>query len=115
MKALNKMISFTLVKDGQDGKPGEPGKPGESACVHFAYADSTDGLNFSLTDTNRYYTGVYSGFSKTPPTDPKLYQWKLTKSQVNANFAIKSDGMNLRGSVKNYIKLDEDEINIDYN
>lgn len=107
MKALNKMISFTLVKDGQDGKPGEPGKPGESAYVHFAYADSTDGLNFSLTDTNRYYTGVYSGFSKTPPTDYNLYQWKLTKSQVNANFAINSDGRNLRGYVKNYINLDE--------
>ena len=109
MKIFSKMIPFTLVKDGQDGKPGE------SAYVHFAYADSTDGLNFSLTDTNRYYTGVYSGFNKTPPTDHKLYQWKLTKSQVNANFAINSDGRNLRGYVKNYINLDEQELNIDYN
>ena len=28
MKILSKMISFNLIKDGENGKPGEPGKPG---------------------------------------------------------------------------------------
>lgn len=28
MKRLSKMVSFNLVKDGENGEPGEPGKPG---------------------------------------------------------------------------------------
>ena len=64
-------------KDGKDGMPGEPGADGKTSYMHFAYADSQDGVvGFTLTaTTGKKYIGFYTDFVKEDSKDPKKYEW----------------------------------------
>ncbi|EJW97523.1 protein containing Phage minor structural protein, partial [gut metagenome] len=65
--------SYSVAKNGSDGTPGENGKPSH---IHFAYANSADGIkDFSLTDSNREYIGQYADFIEKPSSDPSKYLW----------------------------------------
>lgn len=64
-------------KDGKDGMPGKAGADGKTSYMHFAYADSADGVvGFTLTATNgKKYIGFYTDFVKEDSKDPKKYEW----------------------------------------
>ena len=64
-------------KDGKDGMPGKPGADGKTSYMHFAYADSADGVvGFTLTATSgKKYIGFYTDFVKADSKDPKKYEW----------------------------------------
>ena len=64
-------------KDGKDGMPGKPGADGKTSYMHFAYADSVDGVvGFTLTaTTGKKYIGFYTDFVKEDSKDPKKYEW----------------------------------------
>jgi phage minor structural protein len=64
-------------KDGKDGMPGKPGADGKTSYMHFAYADSADGVvGFTLTATpGRKYIGFYTDFVKEDSKDPTKYEW----------------------------------------
>lgn len=64
-------------KDGKDGMPGKPGADGKTSYMHFAYADSQDGVvGFTLTaTTGKKYIGFYTDFTKEDSKDPKKYEW----------------------------------------
>jgi hypothetical protein len=48
--------------------------------THIAYANSADGkTDFSVSDSNRTYIGVYVDFTATESTDPSKYAWSLIK------------------------------------
>ena len=65
---------------GDQGIQGRPGIDGRTPYAHIAYADSADGTkNFSVSDSNRKYIGVYVDFNKTDSTNPSSYQWSLIK------------------------------------
>lgn len=67
--------------DGTGGLPGAPGKDGKTTYVHFAYANSADGVkDFSTTPfAGAKYLGTCSDFNQPDPTTPSSYQWSEYK------------------------------------
>ena len=71
---------------GDQGIPGTNGVDGRTSYTHIAYADSADGtVNFSVSDSNRSYIGVYVDFNQTDSTNPSSYQWSLIKGANGAD------------------------------
>ena len=65
---------------GDQGIAGPAGSDGRTSYTHIAYANSADGnLNFSTSDSNRKYIGVYVDFNQSDSTNPSSYQWSLIK------------------------------------
>lgn len=65
---------------GDQGIAGPAGSDGRTSYTHIAYANSADGsLNFSTSDSNRKYIGMYVDFNQNDSTNPSNYQWSLIK------------------------------------
>ena len=72
-------------KDGANGIPGKDGKDGKTQYTHLAYANSADGTkDFSVSDGNREYIGMYVDFVEADSTDPSKYTWSLIKGADGA-------------------------------
>ena len=66
--------------DGRQGVPGPKGADGKTQYTHIAYANSADGVtNFSTSDSNRAYIGMYVDFNVNDSTTPGDYSWTLIK------------------------------------
>ena len=73
-------------KDGANGIPGKDGKDGKTQYTHLAYANSADGKkDFSVSDSNREYIGMYADFEEPDSTDPAKYRWTLVKGANGAD------------------------------
>ena len=82
---------------GDQGIAGRPGADGRTSYTHIAYADSADGTkNFSTSDSNRIYIGVYVDFNATDSTSPGSYQWSLIKGADGADGAPGKPGVDGR-------------------
>lgn len=90
---LNNLVvskQFSLAKqyagkDGANGIPGKDGKDGKTQYTHLAYANSVDGTkDFSVSDGNREYIGMYVDFVEADSTDPAKYTWSLIKGADGA-------------------------------
>lgn len=90
---LNNLVvskQFSLAKqyagkDGANGIPGKDGKDGKAQYTHLAYANSADGTkDFSVSDGNREYIGMYVDFVEADSTDPAKYTWSLIKGADGA-------------------------------
>lgn len=67
-------------ENGSDGKDGADGKDGKTSYAHIAYANSADGkTDFSVSDSNREYIGMYADFTEQDSTNPDDYAWTLVK------------------------------------
>lgn len=67
-------------ENGSDGKDGVDGKDGKTSYTHIAYANSADGkTDFSVSDSNREYIGMYADFTEQDSTNPDDYAWTLVK------------------------------------
>lgn len=65
---------------GDQGIPGKDGKDGKTSYTHIAYANSADGqTDFSVSDSNREYVGMYVDFTETDSQDPGDYAWSKIK------------------------------------
>lgn len=65
---------------GDQGIPGKDGKDGKTSYTHIAYANSADGqTDFSVSDSNREYVGMYVDFTGTDSQDPGDYAWSKIK------------------------------------
>lgn len=70
---------------GADGIPGKNGKDGKTQYTHLAYANSADGTkDFSVSDGNREYIGMYVDFVEADSTDPTKYSWTKIKGEPGA-------------------------------
>lgn len=70
---------------GDQGIPGPAGKDGETSYTHIAYANSVDGqTDFSVSDSNRDYIGMYVDFTATDSNDPADYAWSKIKGADGA-------------------------------
>ncbi|WP_230579357.1 hypothetical protein [Lactococcus lactis] len=66
--------------DGSQGVPGPKGADGKTQYAHIAYANSADGVtNFSTSDSNRTYIGMYVDFNVNDSITPGDYSWTLVK------------------------------------
>lgn len=87
---LNNLVvskQFSLAKQyaGPQGIPGKDGKDGKTQYTHLAYANSADGTkDFSVSDGNREYIGMYVDFVEADSTDPSKYTWSLIKGADGA-------------------------------
>lgn len=90
---LNNLVvskQFSLAKqyagkDGANGIPGKDGKDGKTQYTHLAYANSADGTkDFSVSDGNREYIGMYVDFVEADSIDPTKYTWSLIKGANGA-------------------------------
>ena len=73
-------------KDGADGIPGKDGVDGKTQYTHLAYANSADGkTDFSVSDSNREYIGMYVDFTQADSTNPDDYAWTLVKGANGAD------------------------------
>lgn len=90
---LNNLVvskQFSLAKqyagkDGANGIPGKDGKDGKTQYTHLAYANSADGTkDFSVSDGNREYIGMYVDLVEADSTDPAKYTWSLIKGADGA-------------------------------
>lgn len=66
-------------QQGEKGIAGEKGEDGRTSYVHIAYANDANGTGFSFNPTNKDYTGMYTDFTETSSTEPRKYNWQLTK------------------------------------
>ena len=82
-------------KDGENGIPGKDGKDGRTQYTHLAYANSADGkTDFSVSDGNREYIGMYVDFVEADSTDPTKYTWSLIKGANGAQGVPGTPGAN---------------------
>ena len=87
---LNNLVvskQFSLAKQyaGPQGIPGAVGTDGKTQYTHLAYANSADGTkDFSVSDGNREYIGMYVDFVEADSTDPAKYTWSLIKGADGA-------------------------------
>ena len=82
-------------KDGANGVPGKDGKDGKTQYTHLAYANSADGkTDFSVSDGNREYIGMYVDFVEADSTDPTKYTWSLIKGADGAQGVPGTPGAN---------------------
>lgn len=82
-------------KDGENGIPGKDGKDGKTQYTHLAYANSADGTkDFSVSDGNREYIGMYVDFVEADSTDPTKYTWSLIKGANGAQGVPGTPGVN---------------------
>lgn len=73
------MCEVTII-NVNDGAAGLPGPAGTSSYTHIAYANSADGtVDFSVTDSDRKYMGMYVDGTQADSTDPSKYKWTLVK------------------------------------
>lgn len=71
---------------GDQGIPGKDGKDGKTQYTHIAYANSADGrTDFSVSDSNREYIGMYVDFTQNDSADPTKYAWSKIKGADGAN------------------------------
>lgn len=79
---------------GDQGIPGKDGKDGKTQYTHIAYANSADGSkDFSVSDSNREYIGMYVDFIPNDSTDPTKYAWTKIKGENG------KDGTNSRSYI----------------
>ncbi len=65
---------------GTQGVAGPKGADGKTQYTHIAYANSADGVtDFSTSDSNRTYIGMYVDFIINDSTTPSDYSWTLVK------------------------------------
>ncbi|SEH78544.1 phage minor structural protein, N-terminal region [Halobacillus karajensis] len=65
---------------GDQGIQGPPGEDGQPSYTHIAYADSADGtVNFSTSNPDRDYIGMYVDSTVNDSTNPADYNWTRTK------------------------------------
>lgn len=71
---------------GDQGIPGKDGVDGKTQYTHIAYANSADGSkDFSVSESNRDYIGMYTDFTQADSTDPTKYAWSKIKGADGAN------------------------------
>lgn len=71
---------------GDQGIPGKDGKDGKTQYTHIAYANSADGrTDFSVSDSNREYIGMYVDFAQNDSADPTKYAWSKIKGTDGEN------------------------------
>lgn len=96
---LNNLVvskQFSLAKQyaGPQGIPGV-GIDGKTQYTHLAYANSADGTkDFSVSDGNREYIGMYVDFVEADSTDPTKYTWSLIKGADGAQGVPGTPGAN---------------------
>ncbi len=79
---------------GDQGIPGKDGKDGKTQYTHIAYANSADGSkDFSVSDSNREYIGMYVDFTQNDSADPTKYAWTKIKGENG------KDGTNSRSYI----------------
>ena len=75
-----------IGKDGSDGIPGKAGADGKTPYFHTAWANSADGTkDFSTSNSNREYIGIYVDSNKTDSEDYKSYKWSKIKGLDGKN------------------------------
>lgn len=70
---------------GDQGIAGPKGADGQTQYTHIAYANSADGtVDFSVSNADRKYIGMYMDFTATDSTTPSDYAWTLVKGADGA-------------------------------
>lgn len=70
---------------GEQGIPGKDGLDGKTQYTHIAYANSSDGhTDFSVSNSDREYIGMYVDFSENDSTSPDDYAWSKIKGADGA-------------------------------
>ena len=82
-------------ENGVPGPPGEDGTDGKTSYTHIAYSNSADGTkDFSVSDSNREYVGMYVDFEAMDSTDPKKYAWSKIKGADGSDGIPGKPGVN---------------------
>lgn len=82
-------------EQGIPGPPGEDGTDGKTSYTHIAYSNSADGAkDFSVSDSNREYVGMYVDFEVMDSTDPKKYAWSKIKGADGSDGIPGKPGVN---------------------
>lgn len=91
---VSKQFSIAKQYAGPQGIPGV-GIDGKTQYTHLAYANSADGTkDFSVSDGNREYIGMYVDFVEADSTDPTKYTWSLIKGADGAQGVPGTPGAN---------------------
>lgn len=91
---------------GEQGIPGTAGKDGQTSYTHIAYANSADGtVDFSISDSNREYIGMYTDFSPTDSTTPSKYGWSRIKGADGSQGIPGKDGTNGTDGKTSYLHI----------
>nr|WLJ26300.1 MAG: tail protein [Firmicutes phage HS19] len=90
-------------KDGKDGLKGVPGKDGVNSYTHIAYSNSQDGSkDFSTSNSNREYIGIYVDSNKTDSENYKAYKWSKIKGLDGKDGIAGKNGVGLKSTDISY-------------
>ena len=88
---------------GRDGRDGIQGKDGVSSFTHIAYSNSADGSkDFSTSNSNREYIGIYVDSNKTDSEDYKSYKWSKIKGLDGKNGIAGKNGVGIKSTDISY-------------
>ncbi|OXZ39972.1 hypothetical protein B9N50_00005, partial [Finegoldia magna] len=90
-------------KDGKDGLPGAPGKDGVNSYTHIAYSNSQNGSkDFSTSNSNREYIGIYVDSNKTDSENYKSYKWSKIKGLDGKDGIAGKNGVGIKSTDISY-------------
>lgn len=88
---------------GRDGRDGIQGKDGVSSFTHIAYSNSADGSkDFSTSNSNREYIGIYVDSNKTDSENYKAYKWSKIKGLDGKNGIAGKNGVGIKSTDISY-------------
>lgn len=89
-------------RNGVDGKDGQDGIDGKSAYTYHAWANKDSNgrfIDFSITDTERDWQGVYSSHSNQQSMNPNDYRWTQSPYSLNKELGNKANAIDLNNVI----------------
>lgn len=88
-EGLHQTLASEVKKEFESKKTELKGKDGVNSYIHKKYSNNANGLPMS-DNSNSKYIGIYTGASKTPPTNASEYSWtKIAEDNELINESIK--------------------------
>ena len=77
-EGLHQTLASEVKKEFESKKSELKGKDGTNSYIHMKYSNNANGQPMS-DNSNSKYIGIYTGTSKTPPTNASEYSWTMVK------------------------------------
>lgn len=93
-EGLKQKLTEEVQRQIETKKTELKGKDGTNSYIHMKYSNNANGQPMS-DNSNSKYIGIYTGASKTPPTNASVYSWTMIKGVdgklPNFNLLINSE------------------------
>ena len=102
---------------GEQGIPGKDGEDGKTQYTHIAYSNSADGtVDFSVSDSERDYIGMYVDFEEIDSTDPSDHRGSFeNRVRMDVHHIFTSHMQTAQTGIQDFLRLRVTESRISAN